>query len=125
MIPQEYVDEHVFEEIVKRLEHKDLDTNIYISWKQGMTRLQRFKSCLINFVKDNNEARNSFNFTTFLEKNQIDKTVIKEFQTLLSKNDIKIDSKDVDSHFEIFRLINVQEKDKEITKEQLEEGNSN
>lgn len=124
ILPQDYVDNHVFDNIVKKLNHSELDLNIFKSGglKHGITKLQRFKSCLITLVSKSIEAKKGFNFYKFMAKNEVDATVISELQDVIERNKVDIDSGDVDAHLEILRLLNNKEEFKDVTKEMLDQG---
>lgn len=125
VLPQEYVDKHVFDNIVKRLEHPELDLNIFNCWKHGITRLQRFKSCLISLTEEVIEANKEFNFYKFLEENEVDKVVIKELQDVINQSEEEIQIGDVDAYLEILRVLNNQEDSADITQEMVKNGKVN
>jgi hypothetical protein len=75
MIPQEYVDNYIFEDIKEILEDKEVDDELEKPWKDDLTKLQKFKKALQNLGSLNSKELKRADFKKMLSKSELNNEI--------------------------------------------------
>jgi hypothetical protein len=113
----------VLDDIIELLNDKDIDQNIGDDWKDGLTKVQKFKKWLRNITNENIKDLKKFNFNDIIgERNEPNKF---EGKHLVTKTlDFEFDKTDSDWIFELLKQFRKNgDKYDEETKKSIQQGN--